>query len=62
MKITYSISFESPLLRHQARAITITPESFVEEIAPAAPFAFLKEVEDPCAHRARLGARSTTPS
>ena len=30
---------------HQARAITITPESFVDEIAPARTFAFLKEVE-----------------
>jgi UDP-3-O-[3-hydroxymyristoyl] N-acetylglucosamine deacetylase len=45
LKVTYSISFDHPLLRHQARAITITPESFVDEIAPARTFAFLKEVE-----------------
>ena len=45
LKVTYSISFDHPLLRHQARAITITEESFVDEIAPARTFAFLKEVE-----------------
>jgi len=45
LKITYSISFDHPLLRHQARAITITEQSFVDEIAPARTFAFLKEVE-----------------
>jgi UDP-3-O-[3-hydroxymyristoyl] N-acetylglucosamine deacetylase len=45
LKVTYSISFDHPLLRHQARAITITEQSFVDEIAPARTFAFLKEVE-----------------
>jgi UDP-3-O-[3-hydroxymyristoyl] N-acetylglucosamine deacetylase len=44
-KVTYSIAFDHPLLRHQARAITITEESFIDEIAPARTFAFLKEVE-----------------
>jgi UDP-3-O-[3-hydroxymyristoyl] N-acetylglucosamine deacetylase len=44
-KVTYSISFDHPLLRHQSRTLRITEESFVEDIAPARTFGFLKEVE-----------------
>ena len=44
-KVTYSIAFDHPLLRHQARTLRITEESFLEEIAPARTFTFLKEVE-----------------
>jgi UDP-3-O-[3-hydroxymyristoyl] N-acetylglucosamine deacetylase len=44
-KVTYSIAFDHPLLRHQARTIRITADTFVEEIAPARTFTFLKEVE-----------------
>jgi UDP-3-O-[3-hydroxymyristoyl] N-acetylglucosamine deacetylase len=44
-KVTYSISFDHPLLRHQSRTLEITEESFVEEIASARTFGFLKEVE-----------------
>jgi UDP-3-O-[3-hydroxymyristoyl] N-acetylglucosamine deacetylase len=44
-RVTYSISFDHPLLRHQSRTIRVTEESFVEEIAPARTFGFLKEVE-----------------
>lgn len=44
-KVTYSISFDHPLLRHQARTVRITEHSFVEEIAPARTFTFLKDVE-----------------
>ncbi len=44
-KVTYSISFDHPLLRHQARTLQVTEGSFVEEIAPARTFGFLKEVE-----------------
>ena len=44
-KVTYSISYDHPLLRHQSRTLRITEESFIEEIAPARTFAFLKEVE-----------------
>jgi UDP-3-O-[3-hydroxymyristoyl] N-acetylglucosamine deacetylase len=44
-KVTYSISFDHPLLRHQTRTVRITDETFVEEIAPARTFGFLKEVE-----------------
>jgi UDP-3-O-[3-hydroxymyristoyl] N-acetylglucosamine deacetylase len=44
-KVTYSISFDHPLLRHQSRTIRIDEDSFVEQIAPARTFGFLKEVE-----------------
>lgn len=45
LKVTYSISFDHPLLRHQSRTVAINEESFVEEIASARTFGFLKEVE-----------------
>lgn len=44
-KITYSISFDHPLLTHQSREIQLTEKSFVDQIAPARTFGFLKEVE-----------------
>ncbi len=44
-KVTYSISFDHPLLRHQSRTLRITEDSFIEEIAPARTFTFLKDVE-----------------
>ena len=44
-KVTYSIAFDHPLLRHQSRTLRITDESFVDDIAPARTFGFLKEVE-----------------
>ena len=44
-KITYSISFDHPLLEHHSREIQVNKESFVDQIAPARTFGFLKEVE-----------------
>ena len=44
-KVTYSISFDHPLLRHQSRTIRVTGQAFIDEIAPARTFGFLKEVE-----------------
>src|SRR5881398_1942665 len=44
-KVTYSISYDHPLLRHQSRTLRITEDSFVEELAPARTFTFLKDVE-----------------
>jgi UDP-3-O-[3-hydroxymyristoyl] N-acetylglucosamine deacetylase len=44
-KISYTISFDHPLLRHQSRTERITEQSFAESIAPARTFGFLKEVE-----------------
>lgn len=54
-KITYSISFDHPLLRHQARTVSITENAFIEEIAPARTFGFLKEVEQLRQHGLALG-------
>ena len=44
-KVTYSISFDHPLLRHQSRTMRLTEGVFVDEIAPARTFGFLKEAE-----------------
>ncbi|HTM01917.1 MAG TPA: UDP-3-O-acyl-N-acetylglucosamine deacetylase [Vicinamibacterales bacterium] len=44
-KVTYSIAYEHPLLRHQSRTIRLSAEVFTDEIAPARTFTFLKEVE-----------------
>jgi UDP-3-O-[3-hydroxymyristoyl] N-acetylglucosamine deacetylase len=44
-KVTYSIAFDHPMLRHQSRTIRLTSDAFVDEIAPARTFTFLNEVE-----------------
>jgi UDP-3-O-[3-hydroxymyristoyl] N-acetylglucosamine deacetylase len=44
-KVTYSISFDHPLLRHQSRTLPITESTFIDQIAPARTFTFLKDVE-----------------
>jgi UDP-3-O-[3-hydroxymyristoyl] N-acetylglucosamine deacetylase len=44
-KLTYTISFDHPLLRHQSHTLTVTEDSFAEHIAPARTFGFLREVE-----------------
>src|SRR6186713_3199651 len=44
-KVTYSISFDHPLLRHQSRTMRLSEDVFIDEIAPARTFTFLKEVE-----------------
>jgi UDP-3-O-[3-hydroxymyristoyl] N-acetylglucosamine deacetylase len=44
-KVTYSIAYEHPLLRHQSRTLRLSEETFIDEIAPARTFTFLKEVE-----------------
>jgi UDP-3-O-[3-hydroxymyristoyl] N-acetylglucosamine deacetylase len=44
-KVTYSIAYDHPMLRHQSRTIRVTEDAFVEDIAPARTFTFLKEVE-----------------
>ena len=44
-KVSYTISFDHPLLRHQSRTERITEHSFAESIAPARTFGFLKDVE-----------------
>ncbi len=44
-RISYSISFDHPMLRHQERSIVVDEPSFVDEIAPARTFTFLKDIE-----------------
>ena len=44
-KVTYSIAYDHPLLRHQSRTIRLSAAAFVDDIAPARTFTFLKEVE-----------------
>ena len=44
-KVTYSIAYDHPLLRHQSRTIRLSESSFIDEIAAARTFTFLKEVE-----------------
>jgi UDP-3-O-[3-hydroxymyristoyl] N-acetylglucosamine deacetylase len=44
-KVSYTISFDHPLLRHQQKTIDLSERAFVDEIAPARTFGFLKEVE-----------------
>ena len=44
-KVSYTISFDHPLLRHQTKTMTMSEDTFIDEIAPARTFTFLKEVE-----------------
>ena len=44
-KVTYSISFDHPLLRHQSHTLQLDEDAFIEHIAPARTFGFLHEVE-----------------
>jgi UDP-3-O-[3-hydroxymyristoyl] N-acetylglucosamine deacetylase len=44
-RISYTISFDHPLLRHQSRSVVITPDAFAEDLAPARTFGFLKDLE-----------------
>jgi UDP-3-O-[3-hydroxymyristoyl] N-acetylglucosamine deacetylase len=44
-KVSYTISFDHPLLRYQQKTIELDEQVFVDDIAPARTFGFLKEVE-----------------
>ena len=44
-KVSYTISFDHPMLRHQQKTMELDEQAFVNEIAPARTFGFLKEVE-----------------
>ena len=43
--VDYTIRFPSPVIGEEHFALTVTPESFEKEVAPARTFGFLKEVE-----------------
>src|SRR5678816_4167693 len=59
-KVTYSISYDHPLLRHQSRTLRITEESFVEELGARSRSSRTSRC---CGRTAwRSAARSTTPS
>jgi UDP-3-O-[3-hydroxymyristoyl] N-acetylglucosamine deacetylase len=45
LRISYTIGFDHPLLRHQAVTLRITPVAYAEEVAPARTFGFLRDVE-----------------
>lgn len=45
LRVSYEIGFDHPLLRQQAISLRVTPSTFVESIAPARTFGFLREVE-----------------
>ena len=55
LRVSYVIGFEHPLLRHQAISMRITPDTFVERIAPARTFGFMREVETLRQHGLALG-------
>jgi UDP-3-O-[3-hydroxymyristoyl] N-acetylglucosamine deacetylase len=44
-RITYTIGFDHPLLRHQQASHRVAADTFAEDIAPARTFGFLREVE-----------------
>ncbi len=44
-RVTYTIGFDHPLLRHQTASLRVGVDSYVEGIAPARTFGFLREVE-----------------
>jgi UDP-3-O-[3-hydroxymyristoyl] N-acetylglucosamine deacetylase len=44
-KISYTISFDHPMLRHQQKTLELDEQAFINQIAPARTFGFLKEVE-----------------
>jgi UDP-3-O-[3-hydroxymyristoyl] N-acetylglucosamine deacetylase len=44
-KVSYTISFDHPMLRHQQKTLDLDEQTFIDEIAPARTFGFLKEVE-----------------
>jgi UDP-3-O-[3-hydroxymyristoyl] N-acetylglucosamine deacetylase len=44
-RVSYTIGFDHPLLRHQAASLRVGADTYAETIAPARTFGFLREVE-----------------
>lgn len=44
-KVSYTITFDHPLVRNQQKTMAIDAQAFVNDVAPARTFGFLKEVE-----------------
>jgi UDP-3-O-[3-hydroxymyristoyl] N-acetylglucosamine deacetylase len=45
LRISYTIGFDHPLLRHQSISLRISADAYAESIAPARTFGFLRDVE-----------------
>jgi UDP-3-O-[3-hydroxymyristoyl] N-acetylglucosamine deacetylase len=45
LRVSYTIGFDHPLLRHQEISLRVTPDAYAERIAPARTFGFLRDVE-----------------
>jgi UDP-3-O-[3-hydroxymyristoyl] N-acetylglucosamine deacetylase len=45
LRLSYTINFDHPLLKHQECSVEMDETSFEEDIAPARTFGFLKDVE-----------------
>jgi UDP-3-O-[3-hydroxymyristoyl] N-acetylglucosamine deacetylase len=45
LRVSYTIGFDHPLLRHQEVSLRVTPDAYAEAIAPARTFGFLRDVE-----------------
>jgi UDP-3-O-[3-hydroxymyristoyl] N-acetylglucosamine deacetylase len=44
-RVSYTIGFDHPLLRHQSASMRVSADAYAETIAPARTFGFLREVE-----------------
>ena len=44
-RVTYTIGFDHPLLRHQSVSVRVTSETFVDTVSGARTFGFLRDVE-----------------
>lgn len=44
-EVDYTIAFDHPLLRHQQMCLSVTPERYAADIAPARTFGFLRDIE-----------------
>jgi UDP-3-O-[3-hydroxymyristoyl] N-acetylglucosamine deacetylase len=44
-RVSYTIGFDHPLLRHQTASVRVGADTYAETVAPARTFGFLREVE-----------------
>lgn len=54
-EVSYTISFDHPMLRRQEKTIRVTRDSFMRQLAPARTFGFLHEIEIMRAKNLALG-------
>jgi len=46
LRITYIVDFQDNVVGTQSKSIIVTPQSYINEIAPARTFGFIKEIEE----------------